>query len=99
MARLAVLAALVAVASGFQAPAFSASKMAASKVAPAVRTTSVTMEEPSDKAVTIGAAAVGGVVGVYLFHELSTAVVLACVFAYGSTLSNGFGGFSKTAGR
>jgi hypothetical protein len=96
MARFILLAALLALASAFQAPA--ASKLGASKLASPARTAMVTMEEPSDKAVTIGAAAFGGIVGVYLFHELSTAVVLACVFAYGSTLSNGFGGFSKTAG-
>jgi len=97
MARFVVLAALFALASGFQGPVVS-SKIAASKLATPVRAASVTMEEPSDKAVAIGAAAFGGIVGVYLFHELSTAVVLSCVFAYGSTLSNGFGGFSKTAG-
>jgi len=56
------------------------------------------MEDPNSKAVTIGAASVGGIVGVYLFHELSTAVFLAILFAYGSTLSNGFGNATKNAG-
>merc|ERR1719269_331532 len=56
------------------------------------------MSEPSDKAVTIGAAAVGGILGVYLFGDLGTAVFLSCVGAYGSTLSNGFGSASKSAG-
>merc|ERR1712178_26539 len=53
---------------------------------------------PSSKAVTIGAAAVGGVVGVYFFHELSTAVVIASIFAYGSTMNNKFGEVTSTAG-
>lgn len=97
MARFLILAAVLALASGFQSPA-AVSKLGASKLAAPARTAVVTMEEPSGKATTIGAAAFGGVLGVYLFHELSTAVVLASVFAYGSTLSNGFGSFSKTAG-
>merc|ERR1711918_221075 len=45
-----------------------------------------------------GAAAVGGILGVYFFHELSTGVILAALFAYGSTLSNSFGSATKTAG-
>lgn len=99
MPRFVVLAALFALASGFQAPVIASSKVSASKLASPLRTTAaVTMSEPSEKATTIGAAAVGGIVGVYFFHELSTAVLLACVFAYGSTLSNGFGSFTKTAG-
>jgi len=99
MARLFVLAAVLGLASAFQAPA---TKLAgSSQVAAAMqpRVAAVQMaEEPSSKAVTIGAAAVGGIVGVYLFKELSTAVFLACLLAYGSTLSNGFGEASKTAG-
>jgi hypothetical protein len=97
MARILFLAAILALASGFQAPAVT-SKLGASKLAQPARAAMVTMEEPSSKAVTIGAASVGGILGVYLFHELSTAVVLSCLFAYGSTLSNGFGEASKTAG-
>ena len=99
MARFLVLAVIASLAAGFQAPAAPASKLGLSKLAQPVRVAPVTMQEPTDKAVTIGAAAVGGVLGVYLFHELSTAVVLSIVLAYGSTLSNSFGGFSKTAGR
>merc|ERR1712050_490454 len=49
-------------------------------------------------AVIVGAAAVGGLVGIYLFKELSTGVILACIAAYGATLSNGFGEAAKTAG-
>ena len=96
MARLFLFAALFAVAAGFQAPVsqMPRSRVAASRVAPAA----ITMEEPSDKAVVIGAAAVGGVLGVYLFHELSTGVILACIGAYGATLSNSFGEASKSAG-
>jgi len=96
MARLLLVAALFAVAAGFQSPVsqMPRSRVAASRVAPAA----ITMEEPSDKAVVIGAAAVGGVVGVYLFHELSTGVLLACIAAYGATLSNGFGEAAKSTG-
>ena len=96
MARLFFLAALFAVAAGFQAPVsqMPRSRVAASRVAPAA----ITMEEPSDKAVVVGAAAVGGILGVYLFHELSTGVILAIVAAYGATLSNSFGEASKSAG-
>jgi hypothetical protein len=89
---------MLAVASGFQAPA---TKVVSNRFAAATsqpRFADVRMEEPTDKAVTIGAAAVGGIVGVYIFHELSTAVFLSCLFAYGSTLSNGFGNASKNAG-
>jgi len=96
--RAVLLFALAAVASGFQAPA---TKLASSRMPAAVtqpRVAAVTMEEPNDKAVTIGAAAVGGLLGVYLFHELSTGAFLACLLAYGSTLSNGFGETSKKAG-
>lgn len=95
--RAVVFAALAAVAAGFNAPA---SKVA---VAPrpavsAQRFANVQMTEPSGKAVTIGAASVGGILGVYLFGDLGTAVFLACVGAYGSTLTNGFGSATKTAG-
>merc|ERR1719453_871998 len=92
MARFVLFAALCALAAGFQAPV-TPSKLGSSKLVSPARAAPLVMEEPSGKA-----AAVGGIVGVYFFHELSTAVVLACVFAYGSTLSNGFGEFSKTAG-
>merc|ERR1711988_889340 len=56
------------------------------------------MGEPSDKAVTIGAAAIGGIAGVYLFHELSAGVVLSGLLAYCSTLNNEVGSSVKTAG-
>jgi len=95
MARLLFVAALVAVASAFNVPMtqLPRSRVAVSRVAPAA----ITMEE-SDKGTVIGAAAVGGILGVYLFHELSTGVVLAAALAYGATLSNGFGKVSKQAG-
>ena len=98
MARFLLLAALLALTSAFQTPA---TKFAGSRFSAAVsqpRVAAVSMEEPGDKAVTIGAAAVGGLVGVYVFHELSTAVFLAVLLAYGSTLSNGFGNATKNAG-
>merc|ERR1719263_2294020 len=96
MARLLIVAALFAVAAGFQSPVsqMPRSRVAASRVAPAA----ITMEEPSEKATVIGAAAVGGIVGVYLFKELSTGVILACIAAYGATLSNSFGEAAKSAG-
>jgi len=97
MARFVLLAAALALASAFQAPATKLSSPS-KVVAVQPRVAAVRMEEPSGKAVTIGAAAVGGVLGVYVFHELSTAVFLACVLAYGSTLTNQFGEASKTAG-
>jgi hypothetical protein len=54
--------------------------------------------DDSKQAVAIGAACVGGIVGVFFFHELSTAVILALIFAYGTTFSNGFGNATRTAG-
>jgi len=98
MMRLTLCAALAAVASGFNAPA---SKVALASSRPAVaapRFADVRMEEPSDKAVTVGAAAVGGVLGVYFFGDLGTAVFLSALGAYGSTLSNSFGSATKSAG-
>lgn len=96
MARFVLLAALLAVASAFQAPVSPASrsKLAMSRMTPA----QIVMEEPSDKAVVVGAASVGGILGVYLFHELSTGLLLAAALAYGATLSNSFGGAAKSAG-
>merc|ERR1719201_1748916 len=96
MARFTLLLALVAAASAFQgiaAPRFG-SKLAASRDAPS----HLVMEEPSEKAAVIGAAAVGGLVGIYLFKEISAGILWATVLAYGATLSNGFGDFSKSAG-
>ena len=70
MARITLLLAFAAAASAFHqgiaAPRFE-SKLAVSRVAPS----HVVMEEPSEKATVIGAAAVGGLVGVYLFKEIS----------------------------
>merc|ERR1719253_2555274 len=96
MARFFLLASALAVAAAFQAPA--SVKLAASRMPAPVRTAVVSMEEPADKGVTVGAAAVGGILGVYFFHELSTGVILAALFAYGSTLNNSFGSATKTAG-
>ena len=97
--RTLFVAAFVASASAFNAPA---SKAAFATARPAVsmpRVGAVAMQdEPSDKAITIGAACVGGIVGVYFFGDLGTAVFLAVVGAYGSTLSNGFGSTTKSAG-
>merc|ERR1719453_1592551 len=97
MARFVLFAALCALAAGFQAPV-TPSKLGSSKLVSPARAAPLVMEEPSGKAVSVGAAAVGGIVGVYFFHELSTAVVLAIAFAYGSTMNNKFGDFTSSAG-
>tara|TARA_B100000513_G_C11822296_1_gene159442 strand:+ start:259 stop:666 length:408 start_codon:yes stop_codon:yes gene_type:complete len=44
-----------------------------------------------DKSVVIGAAAVGGIVGIYLFHDLWVGLVLSAALAYSATLTNEFG--------
>jgi hypothetical protein len=56
------------------------------------------MEEKSDNAVTLGAAAVGGILGVYLTGELTTAAIFSAAAAYASTLNNGVGDATKKAG-
>merc|ERR1712160_231258 len=63
------------------APAPMTSKVSMSKVA---RTPELEMQA-SSKATVIGAAAVGGIVGVYFFHELQTGLILAAILAYAST--------------
>ena len=98
MMRLTLFAAAAAVAAGFNAPASKAAFASARPAVAAPRFADVRMEDPSDKAVAIGAASVGGILGVYLFGDLGTAVFLACLGAYGSTLTNGFGSASKSAG-
>jgi hypothetical protein len=98
MMRLTLCAALAAVAAGFNAPASKAALATSRPAVAAPRFADVRMEDPSDKAVAIGAASVGGILGVYLFGDLGTAVFLSCLGAYGSTLSNGFGSASKSAG-
>ena len=88
--------ALVASATAFSgvAPPPMASKVAMSKVA---RTPELEMQA-SSKATVIGAAAVGGIVGVYLFHELQTGLIFAAVLAYASTTASRFGGVAESAG-
>merc|ERR1712083_1078712 len=87
---------LFAAAAAFQSAAGPqlSSKIAASRVAPS----RIAMEEPGEKSVIIGAASVGGFLGMYLFHEISAGIILASTLAYGATLSNGFGSASKSAG-
>merc|ERR1712087_245276 len=96
MARFLLLVGLVAAAAAFQSAAGPqlSSKIAASRVAPS----RIAMEEPGEKSVIIGAASVGGFLGMYLFHEISAGIILASTLAYGATLSNGFGSASKSAG-
>lgn len=99
MTRLTLLFAFMAGAAAFQGLAAVPqlqSKMLASRVAPCA--VSMQEGEPSEKATIIGAASVGGILGVYLFHDLSAGVLLAAALAYGATLSNSFGTASKTAG-
>lgn len=98
MMRTTILAALAVTAAGFNAPASKAALAPARPAVSAPRFADVSMQEPSPKAVTIGAASVGGILGVYLFGDLGTAVFLACLGAYGSTLSNGFGKATSSAG-
>jgi hypothetical protein len=54
--------------------------------------------EPSSKAVTIGAAALGAVAGVVLTGEVTTAAAFAAAAAYATTLDNSVGGAVKTGG-
>jgi hypothetical protein len=88
--------ALVASATAFSgvAPPPMTSKVAMSKVA---RTPELEMQA-SSKATVIGAAAVGGIVGVYLFHELQTGLICAAILAYASTTASRFGGVAESAG-
>jgi len=96
MFRFLLITVLAALASGFNAPLSLAhsSKVAASRVA----NVPVMAEEPAGSEVIVGAAAVGGIAGVYLFHELSAGVILAGALAYGATLSNQFGSATRTTG-
>merc|ERR1712216_122363 len=50
------------------------------------------------KGAIVGAAAAGGIVGVWLFHELQTGLILAAVLAYAATTQSKFGNFAKTTG-
>merc|ERR1711892_469928 len=88
--------ALVASASAFSgiAPAPMTSKVSMSKVA---RTPELEMQA-SSKATVIGAAAVGGIVGVYFFHELQTGLIFAAILAYASTTASQFGSAAESAG-
>mmetsp|Transcript_35600 Transcript_35600/g.65291 ORF Transcript_35600/g.65291 Transcript_35600/m.65291 type:complete len:219 (+) Transcript_35600:100-756(+) len=54
--------------------------------------------EPSDKAITVGSAVLGGALGVQFTGELLPSIIASLVFAYLSTLSNGLGGATKSAG-
>ena len=91
--RLFAAALLVASAHGYAPSAMPLAVRAARPVAAAV-----VMQEPAPKAVTIGSAWVGGLLGIYLSGELSTGVVFAIAFAYGSTLPNKFGEVTSKAG-
>ena len=95
-----LLASALALCSAFQAPASAmrASQLPAVTVAPVRAAPLMMADEPSEKAVLIGAAAVGGVAGVYLFGDLGTSVFLSAVFAYASTTTSGFGKATSNAG-
>jgi hypothetical protein len=56
-------------------------------------------DEPSDQAVTIAAAAVGGLAGIQLFGELTPALGLCLLAAYGTTKTGDFGNAVKSVGR
>jgi len=100
MARFLFLAAALALASGFQAPAtkLGGSQTPAASLAPRAVAPLMMADEPSDKAKVIGAAAVGGVFGVYFFGDLSTTVILSLIFAYGATTASSFGSFASKSG-
>ena len=85
-----IIAALAAAAAGFNAPASKAAFASARPAVAAPRFAGVRMEDPSEKA--FGTASLGGI-----FGDLGTAVFLACLSAFGSTLSNCFGSASKSA--
>mmetsp|Transcript_35599 Transcript_35599/g.65289 ORF Transcript_35599/g.65289 Transcript_35599/m.65289 type:complete len:223 (+) Transcript_35599:100-768(+) len=55
--------------------------------------------EPSDKAITVGSAVLGGALGVQFTGELLPSIIASLVFAYLSTLSNGLGDATKSAGK
>ena len=86
--------AMVALASGFTVSPVG-TKLNAARTAKRVALAPVMAEEPDSKEVAIGAAWIGGLGGVYLFGQLSTALVIATAFSYGSTLNNGFGDLCK----
>ena len=95
MARITMLFAALAGAAAFQvgAPMLRPTPAVVSRAAPA----QIAMQAGT-KAEVIGAAAVGGIVGVYLFHELSTGVLLALVAAYAATTASSFGDATRSAG-
>lgn len=94
MVRALLSLALVASASAFGGvmPAPTSSKLALSRVA---RTADVQMQE---KPVIVGAAAVGGLAGVYLTGEIQTGVIFAAILAYAATTNSKFGNFAKGTG-
>jgi hypothetical protein len=95
MLRTMILCAVCAVASSYQLGAVLRSPTA---VATRVAVAPIAMAEPSDKAVTLGAAAVGGLLGVQLSGEITTGALFAIIFAYGSTMSGAFGDAVKKVG-
>ena len=95
MARLLLLASALACASAYHAVApVPRSKIAASRYAVAP----VMQDDPSPKAVTIGAASVGALLGVWLFRDLYTACIFAAAGAYGSTTTGVFSEYCRNAG-
>ena len=94
MVRALLSLALVASASAFGGvmPAPTSSKLALSRVA---RTADVQMQE---KPVIVGAAAVGGLAGVYLTGEIQSGVIFAAILAYAATTNSKFGNFAKGTG-
>ena len=95
MVRATLLLAIVGAVSAFQAPVIAPrphSKLAVSRVAASP------VAQEGTKSTVIGAACVGGFLGVYLFHEISWAAFLAIALAYGATTASGFGNTSRTAG-
>merc|ERR1711935_450303 len=54
--------------------------------------------QASSKATVIGAAAVGGIVGVYFTGELQSGLILGAALAYASTTASQFGNYAESAG-
>jgi hypothetical protein len=98
MMRVALLALGATLAAGFAptaAPHLVSKSVSTSR--PAVAPVAMA-DEPSDQAATIGAAWVGGLLGVQATGDFTNSLVLALVFAYGSTTASKFGDFAKACG-
>lgn len=75
-------------------------KAAATATGPRGGDAKMMADEPDDKSVTIGAAALAAIVDIGLFEaDVPSAAILALIAAYASTLDNQLGDVTKSAGR